>query len=107
MPRQHAPVESDVAVPEAVESEAWEPEVAEAEIAEAEEPVIEVADDVAHVYSEDFRMVPQSSGPELAAAEDTQAEIPAPDAADCVTENSDQGARSLVRIVRDWLRRAA
>jgi 8-oxo-dGTP diphosphatase len=73
-------------------------EAAESEVREADVPA----------YSEDFRMVPQSSEQQPDTAANLPAEPEAPDAADSGTERTDQNARvSLVRKVRDWLTRAA
>jgi hypothetical protein len=68
-------------------------EPAESEASEADAPI----------YSEDFRMVPQSD-----TAANLPAEPEAPDLADSGASRPDQNARpSLVRKVRDWLTRAA
>jgi len=100
---QGVPVESDVVetgVPEieAVESEIVESEAAESEPSEADAPA----------YSEDFRMVPQSTEQPPDIAADVPAEPEASDSADSDAGRTDQGGRvSLVRKVRDWLTRAA
>jgi 8-oxo-dGTP diphosphatase len=90
---QRAPVESHAA-----ETDVPEIEAAESEVSEANAPA----------YSEDFRMVPQSSEQHPDTAANLPAEPEAPDSADSRTEPTDQSARvSLVRKVRDWLTRAA
>jgi 8-oxo-dGTP diphosphatase len=91
-------VETGVPEIEAVESEIVESEAAESEPSEAAAPA----------YSEDFRMVPQSTEQLPDTAADVPAEAEASDSADSRTERTDQGERvSLVRKVRDWLTRAA
>jgi 8-oxo-dGTP diphosphatase len=71
-------------------------------------PEIEPAEAEAPAYSEDFRMVPQSTEQQPDTAANLPAEPEAPDSADSGTERSDQSRRlSLVRKVRDWLTRAA
>jgi 8-oxo-dGTP diphosphatase len=94
---------------EAVEAESADTEmpVAEAERAEAETPDIETVDDKAELDSDGSRMVAPSPEPEPATAESPQAELATPDSTNAMAENPDQGTRSLVRKVRDWLRRAA
>jgi len=77
-----------------VDSVMVEIEPAESEASEAGAPI----------YSEDFRMVPQSTEQQPDTAVNLPAEPQAPDLA----ERTDQNARpSLVRKVRDWLTRAA
>jgi 8-oxo-dGTP diphosphatase len=71
-------------------------------------PEIETSEAEAPVYSEDFRMVPQSAEQQPDAAANLPVEPEAPDLADRGVGRTDQGARvSLVRKVRDWLTRAA
>jgi 8-oxo-dGTP diphosphatase len=73
-------------------------EPAESEASEADAPS----------YSEDFRMVPQSTEQQPDTTADLPAEPEAPDLADSGASRPDQNARpSLVRKVRDWLTRAA
>jgi 8-oxo-dGTP diphosphatase len=95
---QGLPVDSlmvEIGVPEI---EPGESEPAESEAREADAPA----------YSEDFRMVPQSTEQHPDTAANLPAEPEAPDSADSRTEPTDQSARvSLVRKVRDWLTRAA
>jgi len=86
---QGAPVESH-----AVETDVPEIEPTESEASEAD----------AAAYSEDFRMVPQSTEQQPDPAANLPAETAAPNSA----ERTDQNGRlSLVRKVRDWLTRAA
>ena len=82
-----------------VESHAVETDVPEIEPAESEAPEADAA-----AYSEDFRMVPQSTEQQPDPAANLPAEPEAPNSA----ERTDQNGRlSLVRKVRDWLTRAA
>jgi hypothetical protein len=95
---QGAPVDSSVVETGVPEIEPAESEAAESEPSEADAPA----------YSEDFRMVPQSTEQHPDTAANLPAEPEAPDSADSRTEPTDQSARvSLVRKVRDWLTRAA
>ena len=95
---QGSPVDSSV-----VETDVPEIGVPEIEPAESEAPEAD-----APVYSEDFRMVPQSTEQQPDATADLTPEPGAPDQADSRTERTDQNGRvSLVRKVRDWLTRAA
>jgi hypothetical protein len=108
-PQQPAAIEREAAAIEAVDAEApataiVTTEMPEAGAAGAELPVTEMADNDAEIYPDDFRMVPQS--PEPLAAEDLKAETPTPAASDG-TAAPDEGTPSLVRKVRNWLRRAA
>ena len=95
---QGSPVDSSV-----VETDVPEIGVPEIEPAESEAPEAD-----APVYSEDFRMVPQSTEQQPDATADLTPEPGAPDQAGSRTERTDQNGRvSLVRKVRDWLTRAA
>jgi hypothetical protein len=90
---QGVPVDSTM-----VETSVPEIEPAESEAPEADAPA----------YSEDFRMVPQSTEQQPDTAADVPAEPEASDSADGGAGRTDQGGRvSLVRKVRDWLTRAA
>jgi 8-oxo-dGTP diphosphatase len=91
-----------------VDSNMVEIGVPEIEPAESEPAESEALETGAPAYSEDFRMVPQSSEQQPDIAANLSAEPEAPDSADSGTERTDQNARvSLVRKVRDWLTRAA
>jgi 8-oxo-dGTP diphosphatase len=71
-------------------------------------PEIEPAEAEAPAYSEDFRMVPQSTEQQPDAATSLPVEPAAPDSTHSGVGRTDQGAPfSLVRKVRDWLTRAA
>ena len=95
---QGAPVDSTVVETDVPEIELAESVAAESDPSEADAPA----------YSEDFRMVPQSSEQQPDTAADVPAEPEASDSADSRTERTDQNGRlSLVRKVRDWLTRAA
>jgi 8-oxo-dGTP diphosphatase len=95
---QGVPVDSTMVETGVPEIEPVEFEVAESEPSEAAAPA----------YSEDFRMVPQSTEQPRDAAADVPAEPEASDSADGGAGRTDQGERvSLVRKVRDWLTRAA
>ena len=95
---QGAPVDSTVVEPDVPEIGVPEIEPAESEPSEADAPA----------YSEDFRMVPQSTEQQPDTAADVPAEPEASDSADGGAGRTDQGERvSLVRKVRDWLTRAA
>ena len=86
-----------------VDSTVVETGVPEIEPVESEAPEADAA-----AYSEDFRMVPQSTEQPPDTAADAPAEPEASDSADGGTGRTDQGERvSLVRKVRDWLTRAA
>ena len=77
-------------------------------VPEIEPAEIETSEADAPAYSEDFRMVPQSTEQQPDAAATLPVEPEAPDSADRGVGRTDQGARvSLVRKVRDWLMRAA
>jgi 8-oxo-dGTP diphosphatase len=95
VPEQGAPVESHAVETDVPEIGVPEIEPVESEALEADAPS----------YSEDFRMVPQSTEQQPDTA---PVEPEAPDSADSRTERPDQNGRlSLVRKVRDWLTRAA
>jgi 8-oxo-dGTP diphosphatase len=71
-------------------------------------PEIEMSEADAAAYSEDFRMVPQSTEQQPDTAANLPVEPDAPDSTHSGVGRTDQGARvSLVRKVRDWLTRAA
>ena len=100
---QGAPVDSTV-----VETDVPEIGVPEIEPAESAAAESDPSEADAPAYSEDFRMVPQSSEQQPDTAADVPAEPEASDSADGRTERTDQNGRlSLVRKVRDWLTRAA
>jgi 8-oxo-dGTP diphosphatase len=82
--------------------------VPEIEPAESEPAESEASEADAPAYSEDFRMVPQSTEQQPDTAANLPAEPEAADSVDSRAEPTDQNARvSLVRKVRDWLTRAA
>jgi 8-oxo-dGTP diphosphatase len=95
---QGVPVDSMMVEASVPETEPVEFEAVESEASEADAPA----------YSEDFRMVPQSSEQQPDTVADVPAEPEASDSTDSRPERADQNARvSLVRKVRDWLTRAA
>ena len=96
------------AVPEIAQLAQEQVSPVESDMVEIGVPEIETSAAEAPAYSEDFRMVPQSSEQQPDTAANLPAEPEAPDSTHGGTARTDQGARvSLVRKVRDWLTRAA